>query len=150
MTSSLQRLEDLPAVEGSAVVLGGQNAQVADVDVAVKIEVAGQRPEAHREPVRSRTFGVHGFGVEAAEALDRTASIYWKLGRLDDSERYYEQCLSIAHDIDNQFAIARGVGGLGLIAWSRGDLDRAVGVNIDQRVALVEKLCRERNAKLDR
>ncbi len=51
-----------------------------------------------------------------AEALDRTASIYWKLGRLDDSERCYQQCLSIARDIDNQFVIAKGVGGLGLVA----------------------------------
>ena len=64
--------------------------------------------------------------------------IDWKLGQLDESETCYQECLAIARDIGQQFVVAKGIGGLGLVAWARGQLDFAIQLMFERLECMQE------------
>ena len=114
--SLYQQLKDDAGMAETATVLG-----------YAYIYLAGDYEHGQRLVEESlKLFRQIGDLSNIAETLDRIASIHWKLGQLDESEARYQECLAIARDIDQQFVVTRGIGGLGLVAWSRGQLDLAI------------------------
>ena len=74
-----------------------------------------------------------------AVAFDKSACIRWKIGDYDGSEAHYDACLEIARKLDHRYLVAAGVGGLGLVAWGRGDFDAGIAL-LHERLESMQEL----------
>jgi predicted ATPase/DNA-binding XRE family transcriptional regulator len=77
-----------------------------------------------------------------AEALDNLAWMWVIAGDVEQAEKDYAESLMLARAVGHRLVAAKAIGGLGLVAWSRGELDVALELMLD-RLAKTQEIGHE-------